>query len=679
MKTVIKLIGILAITFIFLCNCIFAQNNYPRLTICKDGIFIECGNEIPRNFSYKIQKTFAGKEEWEDLVILHFSGDKQVFFNDLYNLQETIDFNFLFNQSFDDQLWDFIGKTAISDSVPFAGVVPIYLAALKTAYFDSDVKLGSEYKYKVTRIDKNANSSGENVSKPIKFNEKKNDIKLSNSKALPGDENVILEYKVGYNDGSFYRAKIFKSVYLQTDFEDAGLSAGISSREGNLIISCTDTNVREGGIYLYFVVPYDKFGNAGAPSDTVRVNNTSSNSKSIAAELRAISDTANKAIILKWKYMQHKDLVGINIYKSTNYDKDYELIANLSKEDSVYIDGNVNPIQTYFYYIETQTVFGRSVPSTRVIGMLEAAYKAIAPHTIDAINTADNIVKITWSKPSVDTRAYYVFRSVNMEDSNFVQVSCQILDDTSNVITYYDTVNIQNLYSYYYAIKSENTSYDISPFSEKVSVSIQKPKMDLPVPMNLNARSAGDGSVLLVWDNMEEIDYAYSIASYKVYRKILKSSGEDSTDFVELNNSQEEFPEINNYFEDKDIKPGITYLYAVKTIGKNGEESALSAPTQAYIPIFRPLSIQNISAVKVDGSEGITLSWNKTSQTKVVKYKIYRKKIGSPQELISELEPETEQYIDKTNLNPSDIFYAITCVDIDGIESSIEEWSGIEY
>jgi len=261
-----------------------------------------------------------------------------------------------------------------------------------------------------------------------------------------------------------------------------------------------------------------------------------------------------------------------------------------------------------------------------------------------------------------------VFRTTAQENDTLRQISDLILNNDLEV-SYVDTIKNINSPVFGYAIKSVNTSYDVSPATEIEYINPQS-NQTLPTPMNLRAINQ-DGKILLAWE--ESLLNNLEVRGYNVYRKILKNDGTDSTEFQKLPNSIEN--EANNFYVDSTLSEGINYLYAIEAIGFNGNKSVLSAPTIVFLPKSKPISIQSIYFGVSE--KGILLQWEKTLQNSIVFYNIYRLKENEKPIKIASIKSDTAEYFDNYTVDDDPIFYAITCVDAKGNESEIEEWTKV--
>ncbi|TAL71108.1 MAG: hypothetical protein EPN82_00385 [Bacteroidetes bacterium] len=644
----------------------FAQFDYPYAVQGPEGIYIMCGNKIPKDFVYKVFRSFEGKDEWILLKVLSFQQNYDNFYQELVNVNSQNNIYELPEEKFKPKIWEFIINTNDVDSVPLYGGLPMYREALGTAYYDKDVQKGNSYKYKIVISGINS-ADRESVTKPIKFTTLIPNLKLNSFYQDVEENRIYLRYYASEHIG-LMKVKIFRCNYMQTDFAEISPFTGFSNRHDSLIIGVIDTLVHKKNIYQYYAVPYDLYGNQGIPSDTVRVINLINKAESYIKALHTESIDSLNSIRIRWKSDVPEFLRTIDIYKSDNYDKGYKRVGSVSPGDTQYVDNQVNPITTYFYYLIINNAYGQSIPSSRITGMLGPVRKAEAPMELKA-ESKNGVVILKWRKPTADTRGYYVYRSEMNQNDSLIQITDLIITDSLNAV-YIDSLKNVRSISLTYAVKSVNTSYDISPLSEVVYISPEI-KITLETPLNLRAKY-NFGSVLLTWTDVQERDK--NIIGYNLYRKILKSDGTDSAAFILINGKSED--NSMNYYDDSTAEEGMKYLYSVESFSVGESKSTLSAPAVIEVPIFRPVSISSLNVARI--KEGVMLKWNRTMQENIKEYRIYRLTQSKDAVVVTTLSSESESYLDKNAPVGESCFYAITCINKKNFESKIDDWVGAE-
>lgn len=172
-------------------------------------------------------------------------------------------------------------------------------------------------------------------------------------------------------------------------------------------------------------------------------------------------------------------------------------------------------------------------------------------------------------------------------------------------------------------------------------------------PQNLTANVVDD-MIELAWNANNDAD----LAGYNIYR-----SGVSKQDYVKLNDDLLS----GNSYQDTTIIYEKTYFYVVTAVDIDANESYFSNEIEVT-PTKRPDAPTNLVAVGVPDS--VKLSWNKSEETNVIGYNIYRSEIQGEAylKINSDLIQETT-YLDLNIQNSVTYFYVITCVNELQLES----------
>ncbi len=641
-----------------------AQDRYPYAAAGPQGNYVMCSNRIPKGFTYQVMRSVAGANRWEQLGNLTFASTFDEFYRDVAIANGHNNLYALPLEKYKGILWQMIQATGDADSIPVYGPVPMYREALGTTYYDMTAKPGTSYVYKVVTT-KPGERDTEAVTDTVKYPAPAADYKIRHYWQNALETHVNLRFNVE-NRNRIYTAKAFRRYYMQTDFVPVQSPVGLSFSNDSLQAWVIDTTTVKRSITQYFIVPYDLYGNPGRPSDTAKVVNLIEKAESMISGLHSSNNREERSIILSWQCAVPEFLRSIDVYRSEEYETGYRLIGSAAPKDTTFTDQQVNPITTYYYYLVINNAYGQSGKSARIAGMLEASRKAVAPHDLKA-ETRQGMVVLTWKRPSDDTRGYYVMRSDD-GSGKYRQLGNLLITDSLSVV-YIDTLTSLNRNSLAYAITAENTSYDISPMTEPVYVNpVNTAPLTTPVNLVTHYR---DSLVLVAWDETAQIDP--NVLGYRLMRKILRPDGTDSTAFGPLAANGDIL--LLNYFEDRAIKEGVTYAYQVAAIGSAGVQSEGSIPSVITIPLYRPVSLASVAAVRTDRE--IVLSWEPTRQPDILSYRVYRLQEGSPPVLLATLPAGDSGYTDATVQKDVVYVYAVTCLNARNIESRIVEWTGL--
>ncbi|PIF05716.1 MAG: hypothetical protein CSA36_05445 [Draconibacterium sp.] len=636
-----------------------SQDVYPYAVAGPDGIYVMCGRQIPRNFSYIVLRKEPGKNTWEKIATLSFYDHFDTFFNNVIKANGNNPAYELPSEKQKGHIWKWTQNTGNIDSIPYYGGIPMYREALGVAFYDREAQKNIKYEYKVL----NTNSENEKITPVVSFPSPRVNYQITNTTCRAMEKYVSLEYEIAEKK-HIHTVKLFRSYYLQSEFAPANASLGFNNNNSQLKVWALDTLVMRRGILLYYLQPYDLYGNPGVPSDTIRVTNLVNKDESWFEGIHATS--VENGIKLSWKFEVPEYLRSIDIYKSENYDSSYVYLLSKSPNDTIFIDEDVQPNKNYFYYFIINNAYGKSDRSARVIGLHSGNAKAVAPVNLTAMAEPGRVI-LKWKNDGDNSKGYYIFRA-DGKSLDFIQVDGLFESDKVNV-TYIDTLpSTLKSTSLAYYVKSENTSYDISPASDTVFANPFQADMTLTSAVNLSTHYS-DNKILVSWDLVGELDE--NVLDYRLERRLNPGDGENPGQFEILANNTG-----HNYFEDTDILEGETYEYRVISLGINNLTSVPSISSICRVPIFRPVSISSLQVFKTEN--GYQLNWNKTGQENIKSYKIYRIQENIAPKLLATLDVDNTSYEDKVNDMETVFLYAVSCVNDSGIESKTEYWVGAD-
>jgi fibronectin type 3 domain-containing protein len=637
------------------------QERYPFAVAGPDGIYVNCGDEIPRDFAYQIFRRASGSRNWEEQALISAETQFDRFFRKVW---EACAHNPIYDFPKESEkllVWKILHGHEKASEIPLYGTLPMYQEALGVTWYDEGAEKGRQYEYRVVTL-KNGLPPVEKTTRAVRFPPaEKKDYKIWTTGQDAREEYVRLDYTITDRQ-DMYTSKLLRSYYLQSDFTPVSAHIGYDvDTHGQRKAFAVDTTALYRGIILYCLQPYDIYGNPGQPSDTVRITNLINKSESVLDGLSA--DPAENGIRISWQLVKPEFLRSIDLYKGIGYRDtiDYKYLLSMSPKDTVYLDTDVEPAQIYSYKLVINNAYGQSPQSMRVVGWYYGNRPAETPLELEA-EVAMDVVTLRWRRPSEDTQAYYVLRGEG-DASNLQQIGDAFVSD-SLIVSFTDSVKNVPGRTLAYAVRAENTSRNFSPPTDPVFVN---PLRDIPlsVPINVATRYA-DGRVWVTWDQVDETDA--NVIDYRVERRILAPEAE--AEFKPVPTSKI----LLNYYEDADVKEGITYEYRVVSLGSHSQVSEPSIPSGCLVPAVLPISISSLQVHQTQ--DGYRLAWEKTGQEDIANYKVYRVQAGQSPKLLATLKTDETTWFDPMKPDGVVYLYAVTCLGTNGIESEIVRWMG---
>ncbi len=624
----------------------------------KTGIYIFCGNELPKRFSYLIERKAGNDTGWKAVAELKSPTSEAAIEGALLSLPASIASFTKVRDAQVKKLWQLIQPAKTLDSLYAYGIDPRFQTVAGCAWMDDGLTANDTYNYRVNKVERNGTKTLLNEERIVfPYNAFKGTLKPVKFK--PGAANINISYALG---DSFNTAgvKLYRTQYLENKFIEIPSNVFFTSDNRRFVAQVTDPGVAEGITYSYVAMPIDALGNEGTASDTLHIYNLVKPSEvGIILKFDALPKEKEKGIQLEWKLKSDKGIASIDVYRSKTYEGNYIKLTSLSPKETKYFDDKyVSPSVAYYYYILVNSGYGNSLPSARVPVILKGNNPNIFPPQKLTVTKIANTVKLSFLKLERDTRGYYIYRA-NSYTGALKQLPRMLLS-TDSVLTYIDTLpqsNQPQIYSY--AVADINTSYNISPVSERVSV--QTGGSNLPIPSTISALYRNN-SVFVSWKDVSGINRA--VTGYNLYRTITDDNGKEINEIkiiASITNGA-------NIYIDKIISEGTRYHYYVQSVGLDSlEVSSLSNTASILVPVEMPMQPGKVMAFAAENK--VVIKWDLPEDTVVKKIRIYRAVAGQKATLIKEMSATEKQFEDPSVEINKMYYYFITTVSAKNKES----------
>ncbi len=627
-----------------------------------NGVYLKLGTEFPTTFSYLIQRKAAADKEWKLLAQNTFPNSSATLKARLMTAHPLLRQGFAISDTLVKVLWRRAEGAIYTDSIKPYDEIPYYASALGIGYLDTTAVPG-EYQYQILL----RNSEEKNVDSTIlkvSYRPQKLNARLAPIAFEAADESVAITYRY-LGEQKPGGIKVLRSRFGYNQFEQIPAFVMFASAKDSTV-TITDQTAAYKMAYQYIAVPYDGLGNEGIPSDTLYVYNNAK-AQDIGFFQSVNAAAVDKAIKLRWKLENAGDVKVIKIFKSLTWDGNYVPVGTAAALDSTFTDINVKPMVTYYYRLQAQGPYSSSLGSTRVHALMSSPRKVVFPPQRLVTAVSGNVVTLTFKKVDRDARGYYVYRR---DGYNGKQIQLpRLLLSTDTILTYIDTVaNLNATAIYSYSAATVNSSYEISPQSESVTVYMNG---RIPIPTKVATRLISQQAMVL-WNDMSKEN---PIAGYVVYRSEKK---ENEKVYGKMHKIAE-LPLTQNSFVDSTIVEGNHYGYYIqsKGIGTDDALSSLSAIATVHYNSIKLLPPANVIALAQ--SNGIKLSWTNPLGIPLTKLRIYRAKVNEELSLLKEINADVNEFLDSDPASATTYFYAITAIDARGKESAKTTPIGLRF
>ena len=672
MRKVILLIGIIAST-----STLYAQKSYSGLAHGGNaGNYIELGRAMVSKEKpylgierYLIERRQADESMWKEIAsvsaptrydeFLLRLAEASIFAPDPVKLTES---DFI-------QLWEQIQKSNNRvDSLFYVGFLPIRLA-LGLAYLDTSAKIGITYLYRVSTIKTSGAIERTVYSKPVSFPEPflLDAPKCVSKQAHPNEISIRWQTR-----------KTANVTFLA--FRRAGLSPFVpidpirvaTTKGDTLILAIRDTLIQPNLDYAYFIAPHDFYGNFSPISDTATVLTTNFQNLLLPQNLQAknlkdIADSSSEnsfGIKISWSLENIDGVKAVEIYRSQSFEGDYERIASVSPKETSYIDATVEEMKAHFYRLQLIGLYDeKSRMTNRVHAIAQNPMPPIAP-ILEAIATPNGIeLRLTCED---DVAGFRLYRAG--ENDSLALISPLIPKSNEGYTRYVDSTIKDDSRIQVYAARSENKSFLMSVFSEKLSVKPifrSRPKSPINLSATIQSENANSQSVKLIWEDMSP--FVRAIQGYQVFRR------ENNMQLKQLHKGL--LSSEQNHFSDTTLSGQLAVEYAVVLIDGLGEQSELATISVQLKskPMLAPPS--NLSAMPT--ANGVVLRWDEVQQENLQEYVVYRYEREQSPVRLGAVSKKTIELVDATAQKETLYFYFVKSRDQNGEESKESEEVGI--
>jgi len=624
------------------------------------GIFVMLGTKVARPGTdlagYRVERRTAGGN-WQQLADVKGPSSEDEFRRGIEQAREyspePVDMKALPV----DRIWQDILRSGSVDSLRLPGQLLEVRLALGVLFLDRSAEQNRDYEYRVSELD----ASG--AARPVLLSGKAHwplvvpfaAMRVAEAKA--DEQSVSINWQsVGRMRGCSFR--VLRDEGQSGRFEPVPGLRLVSNKGDTTTYFLSDTTVAPERLYRYYAVPFCRYGNTGACSETTLIATYRFRNLSLPSHLAA--ESTNSGLRLRWKLAQPSMVKSLRIYRSEQWDTGFVRIAEVSPDATNWLDQTTAPNTKYYYYLEMTGFLDEVSPaSARFFGMFESAEIPLAPYALFA-ETFDAGVRLRWELPEPDVAGSYVFRRDPLS-GRFSQVSDLLptpagsFDDSGP--------GLSPLYQYGYCVRVISTSKVLSPASE---TAYARPggATHVPIPLNLSAEWK-DGMVRLYWDDMQAASPALS--GYWLLRRT--GTGR----FARLHDSL--LSSRSNYFTDTTAQPGTAYQYLVLAADIFGSQSDSSARVSIAIP--RPIPAAPAGLRGMATASGVELTWDEPFGPEVTGYRVYRYERGREPTRVGSAKPGTATWTDEGATKGRLYFYYLTSLGETGTESGPSSEVGV--
>ena len=447
---------------------------------------------------------------------------------------------------------------------------------------------------------------------------------------------------------------------------DAGASLATVATLGTDDRQYDDSGLRSLTDYSYAVVAFDSAGNESQLSSTA-----STTTIGVPAPGGLAAEEGTERITLTWRSVAEDDLIGYNVYRSSESDDNYVQLSGDGTADyttgrTSYIDSTLPAGSLVFYRVSTVTSAFESGRS----GFVSASADADTIVALDGIAASGGINKITvlWSAAEAkDLEGYNVYRSTQSDGSYTRQSGVEGTDHTTGQTSFVDS-GLVGGQVFFYRVSVVTAAGD-SERSDFAGATVQSDTRPPAAPVDGEGESVTDNpeALILTW-TAPRTDSGGSeltgVASYIIYR-----SDSATGSFTEVGTSS------SAQFQDSDLEAKTTYYYEIEALdaaGNVGPRSSVTAVATAGVGVPSEVRLVSTTPSSAGDPPVVTISWDASSGA-IVRYEVERTQVAdsSADSDYTDVLPNSLQTTrtDNTVTRGQTYYYRVRAVDVESRES----------
>ncbi|RMG79567.1 MAG: hypothetical protein D6714_16185 [Bacteroidetes bacterium] len=359
--------------------------------------------------------------------------------------------------------------------------------------------------------------------------------------------------------------------------------------------------------FYYRVIGRTPFGEDSPPSEVVTGMGKDRTPPAPPQLLKAAPNETG-AVELEWTKNQFEpDFKGYIVGRSATAEGPFtplhkEILPPVSNR---FTDFTPNPRGLNFYQITAVDTAGNISKSFSKYALFVDTFPPAPPKNLRGHIDSSGIVTLYWSpNEEPDLWGYRVYVA-NAADHRFIQISSEIIQDT----TFTDSITLHTLTeNIYYRLTAVDRGFGHSDFSEMLT--LKRPDIIPPLPGQFTYYKVENQSVYLEW--------APGSSEDAIRQRLLRMTADSS---VVLG----EFDMMQTSFTDSTVENGKHYEYALQTTDDDGLESPLSFPLSIKITDSGAIPpAENLEADFDEENHQVVLNWSYEADYPGLRFVVYR-------------------------------------------------------
>jgi len=548
-------------SYLFLFSVVSLAQSPASVKHGPSGIFIFLGKEIPSGktiSAYKIERS-EDKVNWMQLAEVQTPSSFDAFSKAVNQAKAFFPAQPIPPADKLGQLYLKAVSTGSADSLKgFRMLFPIRVA-LGIMFYDTTAKKNITYSYRINEVKTSGILARTFLSDTISLPLREVFDTITYRESSYNTNSVLIKWmSVGKKPAPLFM--VYKFRY-GAPVVAKGKTSQYNVNDTTYYVYYDTTVAKEAGKEMqFFVSPFDHFGNAGMSSQAAVISQDNFNR---AGFVRNHTEFMAKlsGVQVCWHFTDPVTVKTIEIYKSEKPDAGFRKIAEATSYDTSYLDQQIWPEKSYYYYVQAVAKAGRRTRQTEimmaVVPGLFKEEKLNAPILKQVTVVNSNIRLIIEVSDSAATHIR-VYRGVK---GGLIALPALAEINNASVVSFTDsTLRAEDMKDVFYAVRNERNGTKISGLSAELPVSMIT---DLNEVAYFYA-FLSNGKMELYWDDVINRQSEYS--AYMLARQNGPANSKTPLKIIAENIK-------NCNFTDDSVQEGNQYTYVLHLIDKAGEIS----------------------------------------------------------------------------------------------------------
>lgn len=360
-----------------------------------------------------------------------------------------------------------------------------------------------------------------------------------------------------------------------------------------------DQNLENGRTYWYLLWGRDPFGRVSRVPRPIALKPRDLTPP--AAPIAFKTEVTKDEVLLSWDAAVEEDCAGYNLYRSFQYDKNFEQINTriIKTGKTTYLDRKLKPETIYWYYVTAVDRSGNESGRSYVAPANVRDWLPPNPPQRLRGEVVPGKVLLSWGEnQEKDLAGYRIYQAMEKKAEIYhrLQLEPVVAESFEHSLSSAASTN-----PYYYKITAVDRSGNESDFSNIIKVKL--PDITPPFAPAFKQAMPKEDEIIISWHPNQETD----LAGYELYRQEQGDTG--GTSKIKLGGKLLKAKKLE-FRDSVDLVAGQRYSYSLYAVDRDGNRSLSSRPIVAATFDLTPPGVpKGVKLKQEKNSSKVVVSW----------------------------------------------------------------------